>query len=140
MKKFALLLITLLSITLLFAACTQSYSWGDAENDIERLKEAGFEIYIENTEETQKEHAESLNKEIKRVGKDFSVEIVNICGLVINKYDIVVFEEYKTEKQAKEANEYYLEVATAYKTVRFGKIIIGANAQEALELLDYDFK
>ena len=140
MKKIALLLVVVLSVTLLFAACNPSYSWDDAEKDIETLKEAGFTVYIENTEEARKENAESLNKELKRFGKDSSVELVNICGLLINKYDIVVFEEFKTEKQAITVFDYIQEVSPGYKAVRFGKIIIGGNAQELLELLDYDFK
>ena len=140
MKKIALLLVAILSVTLLFVACTPNYSWEDAEKDIETLKEAGFTVYIENTEEERENFADSLNKELKRVGKDSSVEIVNVFGLVINKYEIAVFEEYKTEKQAITVFDYYQEVSPRYKVVRFGKIIIGTNAQEAIELLGYDFK
>lgn len=140
MKKVALLLVVLLSITVVFAACTQSYSWEDAENDIERLKEIGFEIYIENTEEEVKDCNDSLNYQLTSDDKDFSVELVNVCCLVVNKYDVIAFEEYKTEKQAKDIYEYYHEVSSTQKLVRFGKILISTDVQEAIELLDYDFK
>ena len=140
MKKMALLLVAVLSVTLLFAACTPSYSWEDAEKDIETLKEAGFTVYIENTEEELKEFNNSLNYQLTSDNKNFSVELVNVCCLVINKYDIIAFEEYKTEKQAKDIYDYYHEVSSIQKLVRFGKIVIGTNAQEAIDLLGYDFK
>ena len=139
MKKVALLLVAILSATLLFAACTPSYTWEDAENDIERLKEIGFEIYIENTEEEREYRSESYNKDLEREGKDCSVELVNICGLVIN-WDIIIFKEFKTEKQAKTMYDNYIASGSAQKVVRFGKIVINTNADEAIELLGYNFK
>ena len=139
MKKVALLLVVVLSITLIFSACTPSYTWEDAEKDVERLKEIGFEIYIENTEEEREYHSESYNKDFEREGKDLRVELVNICGLVIN-WDIIIFKEFKTEKQAKAMYELYIESGSAQKVVRFGKIVINTNAQEAMELLGYNFK
>ena len=140
MKKIALLFVVILSVTLLFAACTPSYGWGDAEKDIETLKAAGFTVYTENTEEELKDFNNSLNYQLTSDDKDFSVELINVCCLVINKYDIISFEEYKTEKQAKDMYDYYHEVGSIQKLVRFGKIIISTNAQEAIELLGYDFK
>ena len=139
MKKVAVLLVVVLSVSLLFVACTPSYTWEDAEKDVERLKEIGFEIYIENTEEEREYHSESYNKDFEREGKNCSVELVNICGLVIN-WDIIIFKEFKTEKQAKAMYDRYIESGSAQKVVRFGKIVINTNAQEALDLLDYDFK
>ena len=140
MKKIALLLAVILSVSLLFAACTPSYTWEDAEKDFERLKEIGFEIYIENTEEEVEYHNDAVNRQIEREGASFSVEYVKVCGLVINKYDIIVFEEFKTEKQAKNIYEHWISAGSQMKYVRFGTIVIGANAQEALDLLGYDFK
>ena len=139
MKKIALLLVVVLSITLIFAACTPSYSWEDAENDVKRLTDAGFEIYIENTEENREDYAKSYNEEFEKEGKDCVVELVNICGLVIN-WDIIVFKEFKTEQQAKTIYDEYIESGSAQKVVRFGKIIINTDAPEAIDLLRYDFK
>ena len=140
MKKIVLLIVVLLCISLLFAACTPRYTWEDAEKDFERLKEAGFEIYIENTEEEVEYHNDVVNRQIEREGANFTVEYVRVCGLVINKYDIIVFEEFKTEKQAKNIYEHWISAESQMKYVRFGKIVIGANAQEAIDILNYDFK
>ena len=140
MKKIALLLVVILSVTLLFVACTPSYSWKDAEKDIETLKVAGFTVYVENTEEKLNDFNNSLNSQLASDNKDFFVELVNVCCLVINKYDIISFEEYKSEKQAKDIYDYYHEVSSMQKSVRFGKMIISTGAQEAIDLLGYDFK
>ena len=139
MKKSAWLLIFVLSVALIFSACTPSYTWEDAEKDVERLKEIGFEIYIENTEEEREYRSESYNKDFEREGKDCRVELVNICGLVIN-WDIIIFKEFKTEKQAKNVYDDYIASGSAQKVVRFGRIVINTNAQEAIDLLDYNFK
>ena len=139
MKKIALLLVVVLSVTLLFAACTPSYSWEDAEKDVETLKDAGFTVYIENTKEEREYYTESYNKQLERDGKDIIVEVVNICGLTIN-WDIIIFKEFKTEKQAKAMYDDYIASGSEQKVVLFGKILINANAQEAIELLGYDFK
>ena len=140
MKKISVLLAVLLSVTLIFASCAPSYSWQDAENDVERLKEIGFEVYIENTQETLEELTESLNKQLARDGEDFTVEFVNVCGLVINKYEVIVFEEYATEKQAKRIYDYYRGYTIDMKYVLFGKILISTDTQEAIDLLGYDFQ
>ena len=124
---------------MLFAACTPSYCWEDAEKDVETLKDAGFTIYIENTEEEREYYTESYNKQLERDGKDITVEVVNICGLAIN-WDINIFKEFKTEKQAKAMYDDYISSGSEQKVVLFGKILINANAQEAIELLGYDFK
>lgn len=141
MKKVAVLMVVLLTITLVLGACTPDYTWDkDVANDIARLKEAGFETYIENDEETLQNANETINWELSRADKNFSVELINHYGLLINKSDNIVFEEYKTEKQAKQMYDYYHEISTEQKLVCFGKILITTNAEEAIELLGYDFQ
>lgn len=141
MKKTVFLMVVLLTITLVLGACTPDYTWDkDVANDIARLKEAGFETYIENNEETLQNANETINWELSRADKNFSVELINHYGLLINKVNNIVFEEYKTEKQAKQMYDYYQEISTGQKLVRFGKILITTNSEDAIGLLGYDFK
>lgn len=141
MKKTVFLMVILMAITLILGACTPDYTWDkDVANDIARLKEAGFETYIENDKETVRKDSDSFNQQLEHDGKDFSIEYVNDYGLFINHYDIIRFTEFKTEKQAKQVYDYYQEISTEQKLVRFGKILITTNSEDAIGLLGYDFK
>ena len=140
MKKIALLLVAVLSVTLLFAACTPNYTWEDAEKDIARIEDLGFVVYMENNEENVRDVTKSINDQLSSEGKKFTVEIVNLCNLANENYDIISFKEFKTEEQAKAMYDNYIASGSAQKVVLFGTILINSNAQEAIELLGYDFK
>lgn len=141
MKKLSILLVVLMGITIMFAACSSDYKWNDdVTNDIARLQESGFVIYVENTEEQVKDFTNSINYQLGQDGKDFSVELINVCCLSIDTYSIVSFEEYKTEQQAKQMYDFYHGVSSVQKLVRFGKIIISTDSEDAINLLGYDFK
>ena len=140
MKKFALLFAVVLSITLLFSACTPSYNWEDAEKDVECLTEAGFEIFVENTPE-ELEEANSLMKiQLQFSQKEFTVEIVNVYGLKKTNDFTCGFEEFASEIQAQQMYDYYKEISSLRKVVRLGRIVIHTNSEDAIELLGYDFK
>ena len=140
MKKIALLLVVVLSVTLLFAACTPSYTWEDVEKDVVRLTEAGFEIFVGNTQEELEEANSLMEIQLQFSQKDFAVEIVNIYGLKKTNDFTCGFEEFASEAQAKQMFDYYKEISSLRKVIRLGCIVIHTNSEEAIELLGYDFK
>ena len=139
MKKVALVLTMLLLCTLLLCACKPPQWSEQIQRDIDKVKELGFTVYMDNSSERIKQHNQSWKETLERDGETFSVETVNICGLV-KDLKIVVFEEFKTEEQAKNMYEYCVKAEGKPKYVLLGKVLVLSTSDEASELLGYDFK
>lgn len=137
MKRIAcVVLLVVLAVTLI--ACSP-YSWNNALKDIEKLTSEGFVVFNKDIQETINIATEALNKQIERDGYDFTIRLKHITSLSESVSSTVSFFEFATEKQAKQFYEYYMEIETDYKFVRFGKIIIRTNSASAADLLGYDF-
>lgn len=140
MKKFVILLIMMFILSIAFGACTQNYSWEKALKDIDKLKNADFTIYDEDTVENLESGMETLNWEIGRAGFDFTIELKHRTALYENITTIIVFYELATEQQAQQLSDYFMKRSSQQKIVRFGKILIHTNSTKAEKLLGYDFK
>lgn len=140
MKRIAALLVLILSLTCICCSCEKNYTWDNALSDIEKLKDAEFVVYIEDTQEQREEFADTLNWEIGREGKDFTIELTHVTSLYEDVYTIISFQEFATEQQAKQMYDYYHQVSSEQKLVRFGKIIVHTNSDKAKEILGYNFK
>ena len=138
MKRIAVLLVLILALTCICCSCETKYTWDDALVDIEKIKDAQFVVYIEDTQEQLAEFSEILNWEIGREGLD-PVELTHITSLHENLSVIVSFQEFATEQQAEQMYDYYHNVSNQQKLVRFGNIIISTNSDTAQEILGYDF-
>ena len=140
MKKIAILLIMLMGITAMCGACSTKYQWSDAINDMNTLKDCGFTVYLENTQEEIDASNELLNSQLKFSQKNFEVTLVNICNLKKADSSICGFKEFASETQAKQMYDYYREISSQQKVVRLGCIIIQTNSDEVISILKYDFQ
>lgn len=139
MKKIAALLILILALACTFCSCEKKYTWDDALVDIDKLKDAEFVVYNEDTAEMLERGTEMLNSQLKGDKQDFTVELVHVTSLYENISTIVCFYEFATEQQAKQMYGYYMQMDTVQKFIRYGKIIIHTNSTLAEQLLDHNF-
>ena len=136
-KKYLRFIASLFACVILFTSCSHSkYSWNNVMDDVNLLNENNYSVYLENTSEN-KEYA---NKEFASWGLDITV--TNIIGCAKNDSSIIYFEEFESEKQAKDLYEYQLSTLGEDRSVKFclkGDILISSNVDEAISLLGYNF-
>ena len=100
-EKKTWVLIMIIGVSLICSACTPNYGWVNVQEDIARMEELGFAVYMENNAENAQDVTKSINDQLLSEGKTFTVEIVSICNLTDENYDIISFKEFKTKEQAK---------------------------------------
>ena len=135
-EKNTWVLIMIIGVSLICSACIPNYGWVNVQENIARMEDLGFAVYMENNAENAQDVTKSINDQLLSEGKTFTVEIVSICNLTDENYDIISFNEFKTKEYYKD----YLNSGSEQKSVRFGKIVISSNSEKAIGLLEYNFK
>lgn len=123
---------------LFFSSCTKTnYSWNDVLNDVNLLKDNNYAVYLENSKENQ----DRANKEFLSWG--LNITTTNVIGCFKDSTNVVYFEEFESEKQAKELYEYQISNLGKDRSIKFclkGNIVISSNYDEAIKLLGYNFE
>lgn len=136
-KKYLTFIVLTVVSVLSFASCSQSnYSWDDVLNDVDSLRANGYVVYLENSKENQ----DNANEEFSSWG--LNITATNIIGCLKENTNVIYFEEFESEKQAKELYEYQLSDLGKDRSIKFclkGNILISSNFEEAMNLLGYKF-
>lgn len=146
MKKAISILIVLLLLTTIFVGCNQDL---DVEKLVKKLKAKGLTEGVCYVTQEECERATSLaNTEIKFMGGDFTVEIVNDISLIENgDYSkSCTFITFATEEQATQFAELNIEYfakgenSNNWKIACSGCVVVLTNLDVAFELINLQFR
>ena len=146
MKKVISILIVLLLLTTIFVGCNQDL---DVEKLVKKLKAKGLTEGVCYVTQEECERATSLaNTEIKFMGGDFTVEIVNDISLIENgDYSkSCTFITFATEEQATQFAELNIEYfakgenSNNWKIACSGCVVVLTNLDVAFELINLQFR
>jgi len=146
MKKAISILIVLLLLTTIFVGCNQDF---DVERLVKKLKAKGLTDGMCYVTPEECERATSLtNSEIKFMGGDFTVEIVNQISLIENgDYSrACTFVTFATEEQATQFAELNIEYfakgdnSNNWKIAYSGCVVVLTNLDVAFELINLQFR
>ena len=127
LKKIKIVLSTL--CLGLLVGCSSTVSWENNINkDIILLKNNGFHTNISNSKEDLQEFNESINKEIKQEGYNFTVKFVNVYSMTetpdLTSGYYITFEELGTKEEAKNYFTFLNRENRMYKIYISGTIVI----------------
>ena len=146
MKKAISILIVLLLLTTIFVGCNQDL---DVKKLVKKLKAKGLTEGVCYVTQEECERATSLtNTEIKFMGGDFTVEIVNDISLIENgDYSkSCTFITFATEEQAKQFAElnisYFVKIGNTnnWRIAYSGCVVVLTNLEVAFELINLQFR
>lgn len=146
MKKIISITIVLILATMLFVGCTQQI---DVANLTTQLKAKGLTEGMCYVTEEECERATSLtNSEIRFMGDDFTVEIVNQISLIENDdySKACTFITFATEEQARKFTEleisYFKKIGNTnnWKFAYSGCVVVLTNLEVAFELINLRFR
>ena len=146
MKKVISMAVVLLLIATIFVGCAPKI---DVERLTAKLKAKGLAegvCYV--TEEECKRATSLANSEIKFMGGDFNVEIVNDISLIENgDYSkSCTFITFATEEQARQFAElnvsYFASIGNTnnWKIAQSGCVVVLTNLQVAMDLINLQFR
>ena len=146
MKKIVSLVAVLAVFAMLLVGCAGKF---DMDKSIEKLKDKGLTEGSCYVTEEECERATSLtNSEIKFMGGDFTVEIVNQISLIENgdHSRACTFVTFATEEQAKQFTElnisYFKKIGNTnnWKFAYSGCVVVLTNLDVAFELINLRFR
>ena len=146
MKKAISILIVLLLLITIFVGCNQDL---DVKKLVKKLKAKGLTEGVCYVTQEECERATSLtNTEIKFMGGDFTVEIVNDISLIENgDYSkSCTFITFATEEQAKQFAElnisYFVKIGNTnnWRIAYSGCVVVLTNLEVAFELINLQFR